>query len=51
MIAIGQEPQGIEADFAQHAGKEDNAGGFDVVAARGLILHVVDCLRCPAAVA
>src|ERR1700693_4315375 len=26
MIAIGQEPQGIEADFVQHAGKEDNAG-------------------------
>jgi hypothetical protein len=31
---------GMEPDFVQHAGKENDAGCFDVVAAGGLIFHV-----------
>ena len=40
IVAGGQHALGMEPDFVQHAGKEYDAGCFDVVAAGGLIFHV-----------
>ena len=40
IITIGQQPLRIEAYFVQHAGKENDAGRFNVVAAGRLSIHV-----------
>jgi hypothetical protein len=39
IVAGWQHALGMEPDFVQHAGKENDAGCFDVVAAGGLIIH------------
>jgi hypothetical protein len=47
IVASGQQPLRIEAYFVQHAGKENDAGRFNVVAAGRLSIHVVFLLVIP----